>query len=158
MMNSNGIEDEEVNFGKLMIGSDGLKGEEVDFSQLKGKIIVKILGLKKESRWILFVCDDGSEYCLQHHQDCCEYVRIEDIVGDPIDLIGTPILDCYEGSGPTVEYEDNVDDFTGGMWTFYNIGTFKGYVTLRWLGESNGCYSEKACFEKIKSPTEKNKN
>lgn len=84
------------------------------------------------------------EFKFLHEQDCCEGVRIEDIVGDLDDLVGRP-LDIVE----EVEYDRDynppgVEPVTGESftWTFYKFATIKGYVDVRWLGESNGYYSE----------------
>jgi hypothetical protein len=81
-------------------------------------------------------------YVFSHHQDCCESVYIESIVGDIEDLVNTPILIAEESSGDTpadhvFEYEP--ESYT---WTFYKFATFKGYVDIRWLGTSNGYYGE----------------
>jgi len=81
-----------------------------------------------------------------HYQDCCEHVRLEDVVGDLNDLIGTPIVVAEEVSSPPdpegVEYSDNSH-----TWTFYKLRTAKGDVTLRFLGESSGYYSESVDLE-----------
>lgn len=70
----------------------------------------------------------------QHHQDCCEYVYIEDICGDLSDLVDSPFVE-FE----TVE-EDDPHNGECGMWTFYRFGTMKGHVVVRWYGSSNGYY------------------
>ena len=89
---------------------------------------------------------------LNHHQDCCESVTIDEVIGDVDDLIGSPIVRATEDTNIDenpggVEVPEYQDSFT---WTFYNIATAKGHVTIRWYGESNGYYSETASFDKIK--------
>ena len=72
-----------------------------------------------------------------------------DVVGDLKDLIGNPILLAEKVvSSDTPEDLDNEpsESFT---WTFYKLSTIIGSVTIRWLGESNGYYSESVNFDKI---------
>ena len=76
-----------------------------------------------------------------HAQDCCEHVDINDIVGDLEDLVGEPLLIAEEVSGET-PVDFNEMDHESVTWTFYKFATRKGYVDVRWLGESNGYYSE----------------
>ena len=76
-----------------------------------------------------------------HSQDCCEHVDINDIVGDLEDLVGEPLLIAEEVSGET-PVDFNEAEHESVTWTFYKFATRKGYVDVRWLGESNGYYSE----------------
>ena len=87
---------------------------------------------------------------MYHEQDCCEYVRVYDINGDVDDLLNSPITQVEEVTSSEDEMELNdPDSFT---WTFYKFATIKGYVTIRWLGESNGYYSERVSFKQIQEP------
>ena len=82
--------------------------------------------------------NDEVRYVLYHSTDCCESVVVEDIIGDLEDLEGWPLLisrEDHDADGP----ELNEESYT---WTFYNFATYKGYVTIRFLGTSNGYYSE----------------
>ena len=74
-----------------------------------------------------------------HSQDCCESVDINDITGDLEDLVGEPLLLAEEVSGAT---EPDVEHYESYTYTFYKFASRKGYVDVRWLGESNGYYSE----------------
>jgi hypothetical protein len=88
-----------------------------------------------------FVCDEGV-FKFQHHQNCCESVGIEDVIGDLNDLVGEPLLLAEESTGETpadFKFEYEPESYT---WTFYKFATRKGYVDVRWLGQSNGFYSE----------------
>jgi hypothetical protein len=87
--------------------------------------------------------NDTERYVFFHSQDCCEHVRIEDITGDLSDLEGVPLLRAEETSNLFDIIKNIEREFDeSGTWTFYKFATRKGYVDVRWLGESNGYYSE----------------
>ena len=118
-------------------------------SKLLGKTLTKV-SINDEKDEIHFTDTDGVEYKMYHSQDCCESVTVEDIEGDLQDLVGSPITQAEESTNSEdtfgkIEYPDS---FT---WTFYKLATVKGYVTIRWLGESNGYYSESVDFVEVGS-------
>ena len=107
-------------------------------AQMLGKTFVQVSG-SVDSDEMLFETAQGERFLFAHMQDCCETVRINDIVGDLQDLVGEPLLIAEEVSGATEPDEEHYESYT---YTFYKFATRKGYVDVRWLGESNGYYSE----------------
>ena len=109
---------------------------------LKGKTLSSI---KADDYEIVFETTDGERYRMYHEQDCCESVRVEDIVGDLEDLVGSELLIAEEVDGESPADFEAYESYT---WTFYKFATRKGYVDIRWLGQSNGYYSESVSFIK----------
>jgi uncharacterized protein (TIGR02996 family) len=115
-------------------------------ADLLGKIMADVTQTGDE---MVFTTNTGEKYKLYHSQDCCETVTINDVCGDLKDLVGSPLLMAEEST--STENPDGVvmgsqECFT---WTFYRFATVKGYVTVRWYGESNGYYSESVDFAKV---------
>lgn len=134
----------------------------VELKELIGKTLKSVTSNEDA---VHFITEDGEEYKLYHEQDCCEGVSIDDICGDLNDLIGSPILMAEEVSNEAFvkEFEDSFTEVTDWgtrtnsendyypesyTWTFYKFATIKGYVDIRWFGESNGYYSESVDFHK----------
>lgn len=108
-------------------------------TDLIGKMFVKVES-DHDSVTFINVMPEGPHYRMEHIQDCCESVELEDINGDLNDLVDTPILHAEEVSNADEPPKHpDADSYT---WTFYKFRTAKGYVTLRWYGTSNGYYSE----------------
>jgi hypothetical protein len=89
---------------------------------------------------LIFTATNGLEFRFYHDQDCCEHVEIVDICGELGDLIGSPITQAEEVGSPPYDADSTHDS---GTWTFYKFATIHGSVTVRWLGTSNGYYSER---------------
>lgn len=110
------------------------------FEELVGKTIYK-WSINNDNDILNLYATNGKVYSLYHYQDCCESVSIEDINGDLDDLLDTPILMAEESSN-----DDSSGHYESATWTFYRLATVKGYITIRWLGVSNGYYSESVSF------------
>lgn len=115
---------------------------DIGFKSLTGLIIESIIGLKKGSEVVIFTTECGKQFKMYHEQDCCETVDIDDVCGDVGDLIGSLVFHAEERSN---EIEGGVNDDSA-TFTFYDIQTSKGSVNIKWLGESNGYYSESVTF------------
>lgn len=117
-----------------------------DISDLINKTMVRVEQTEVgDEDALVMETDDGMVYTFAHSRDCCESVTIESITGDLSDLVGSPLTMAEESSqdgkeaGLTFPNEYTPDSST---WTFYKFATIKGYVDVRFFGESNGYYSE----------------
>lgn len=129
---------------------------EISFKNLEGKTLLKATNDNNER--IIFETQTGEAFELYHEQDCCESVYVESITGDLSDLLETPILLAEVASS-----QDDPEDIETSKnaakadweyndsqtWTFYKLRTIKGSVDIRWLGTSNGYYSEEVSFRQV---------
>lgn len=120
-----------------------------DITDLIGRVFTSVV-VDGDDR-LVFEGQDG-KFIFNHHQDCCESVRIEDITGDLTDLVNSPILFADESS------HEGEDDYGSSTWTFYKFATINGWVDVRWLGESNGYYSESVDLDFVPSQKFLNEN
>lgn len=121
--------------------------EEFTLEDMRGKTFTKVY--VTDNKYEMIFENDEFIFTFYHEDDCCESVYVDDITGDLNDLVGKP-LDIVE----VARHEDTMpqgmdlkkpkESFT---WTFYKFATIKGWVDVRWLGESNGYYSESVDFK-----------
>ena len=108
-----------------------------EIKDMVGKTFTRVYGGVGDGEMVFE--NDTERYVFTHDQDCCECVDINDVVGDISDLEGVPLLMAEEVSGYVGPEPEYADSYT---YTFYKFATIRGYVDVRWLGESNGYYSE----------------
>lgn len=113
-----------------------------ELDKIVGTTITGIKGLKRYSDEVIISTSKG-HLKFFHEQDCCESVTLEDFEDDGI-TFGAKVLSVEEVCSCDNPPENCDESFT---WTFYKIETTKGGLWMRWLGESNGCYSESVDME-----------
>jgi hypothetical protein len=111
----------------------------IEFSTLKGEVLTDVdIDAKGES--ILLTTQSGKVFRIDHEQDCCEHVCICDTQGNFHDIIGKVIVEAShiekDKGDPPPEYPDS--------WTRtdFVFKTDDATVISKWIGESNGYYSE----------------
>ena len=55
-----------------------------------------------------------------------------------------------------VSEESEKTDWGTSTWTFYKLASIKGYIDVRFFGESNGYYSEGVSCQKVELPRNEN--
>lgn len=124
-----------------------IEGKNTGIKILEGLILKSVeIGEHKEA--ILFTTSEGRKFLMHHDQDCCEAVFLEDVCGEINSILNKEVVLAEEVS----RIDENAED--SGTWTFYNIATVSGLITLRWYGESNGYYSEAVDFVEIDKDNE----
>lgn len=115
-------------------------------NSLLGEILTHI-DIDENNDQIMLTTESGRKIMIYHIQDCCESVRIESVSGDCKKLIGKAILVSDE-----LVYSGDPPDEYSESWTRTDL-TFKvndETVIVRWIGESNGYYSESVDFQELR--------
>lgn len=119
-----------------------------ELNKMIGLTVKSVSGLENNSEKVTIVTDCDRVFIFDHSQDSCEDASLKDFEGG--DFEGGLIISAEEiEGGQDVEGYDYLymESYT---WTFYKIETSKGGLFMRWLGESNGCYSEEVdVYEKL---------
>lgn len=121
----------------------------LDAAALRGKTITSIVQIGSDR--IEMATDDGKRYIMHHSQDCCESVFIHDIWGKLDSLIGSPLITASEETSPEWPAGVEIPEYQpeSYTWTIYRFAVEGHCVRIRWLGESNGWYSESVDIEEI---------
>lgn len=111
-------------------------------NELIGEILTHI-DVDESGDQIRMETASGKVITLYHAQDCCESVRIEDTQGNWHDLIGKVIVEANKREGNF----GKPYDAESWMRTEFTFKVDDATVISRWIGESNGYYSESVDIE-----------
>ena len=123
--------------------------DRIQIENLVGEVLTHVDIFDDE---ILLTTESGRKIQIFHSQDCCESVSIVNTEGDWQNLIGKPLIEASEEIDPdndpifTETDKECHDSRTNTKLTFRVDGAT---VINRWVGDSNGYYSESVDFEDI---------
>jgi hypothetical protein len=115
-----------------------IRRRHVEFSDLVGEVLDAV-DIDKEENQILLTTRSGRRFMVYHEQDCCESVRMVGQDGSFDKLIGKPIIEARDFAVDTGESESDYDSQTTTTLVFR---VDDQTVISRWIGDSNGYYSE----------------
>jgi hypothetical protein len=121
-----------------MMDIELLERKHVEFSVLVGEVLDAV-DIDREENQILLTTRSGRKFLVYHEQDCCESVRIVSQDGSFDKLIGNPLIEARDFAVDTGESESNYDSQTTTTLVFR---VDDQTVISRWIGDSNGYYSE----------------
>ena len=115
-----------------------IRRRHVEFSDLVGEVLDAV-DIDREENQILLTTRSGRKFLVYHEQDCCETVAISDQDGNFDNLIGKPLIEARDFAVDTGETESDYDSQTTTTLVFR---VDDQTVISRWIGDSNGYYSE----------------
>jgi hypothetical protein len=116
----------------------------VDFDALVGEVLDAV-DIDREKDQILLTTRSGRQFLIHHEQDCCETVEIVGQDGCFLKLVGKPIVEARE-----IAIDTTKDDSLGTETTTTLIFRVDDQTVIsRWVGDSNGYYSESVDISEI---------
>lgn len=122
--------------------------DDCEIVSLVGEVLTHI-DTDEKNEQIMLTTASGRVIKIYHDQDCCEQVQIETTEGDWHSLIGKVIIEAEREEIKEGEPEPECAE----SWTRTNF-TFRvddATVISRWIGESNGYYSESVDIHEVTS-------
>ena len=115
----------------------------MELSSLVGEILTNI---DVSDDTVMMTTKSGRQIMLYHSQGCCESVSILSTDGEWRELIGKPLLIVEEeiDGSAACDYGSKTE-------TTFTFGVDGATVINRWIGESNGYYSESVDIKEITS-------
>jgi hypothetical protein len=136
-------------FGNLPIGASMLGVYHIMRKQIKvfdnliGETIIDlVVDTANKEVQLHLLC--GRSFKLYHNQDCCEEFSVEGIDGGIEGILNSPLLLAEH-----VSIHKEVDGYGSETSHWYKLGMIKDTITLRFIGSSNGYYSEAVDFIEI---------
>ncbi len=114
-----------------------LERNRVKFDVLVGEVLDSV-DIDREENQILLTTRSGRRFMVYHEQDCCESVRMVGQNGSFDELIGKPIVEARDFAVDTSE--EAIDSSQTTTTLVFRVDDQT--VISRWIGDSNGYYSE----------------